>query len=190
MKKATAILFLTIACSALMVAPTSAAGFSLFGSYIDLDEPDGALGLGLRLDARLSENWTLDFSITYHEAADVVLDTDLVAVTVTEEINFIPFDLGVRYHFGDSDGIRPYLGGGLSALEIDTRVGEGDALIGGYGVFGANFGDDIGPKFFIEGTYRVYDDVELELFEELASDNLDEFAVDGFSAALGIRWGF
>ena len=168
----------------------SAAGFSLFGSYLDLDEPDAAIGLGVRLDVALSSNWTLDFTLAYHEAADVTLNADLVNVQVIEEITFIPFDIGFRYHFGDSDGFAPYLGFGLSALEFDTTIGEGDPLLGGYAVFGVDVGDDIGPKFFAEASYRGYDDVELDLFSGLSSTDSDAFAVDGFSAALGIRWQF
>ncbi len=188
----TRLFVLLIIAAILMVGatPASAAGFSLFGSYLDLDKPDPAIGLGLRFDVALSSSWSFDFAVSYHEAADVVLNTDLVSVQVMEEITFIPFDFGVRYHFGDSDGFSPYLGLGLSVLEFDTKIGEGNALVGGYAVFGAELGDDIGPKFFAEALYRGYGDAELDLFDGLSSTDRDVFAVDGYSVAVGVRWAF
>ena len=175
---------------ALITAPAWAGGFSLFGSYLDLDEPDAAAGLGIRFDLAMGSHWTFDVAFSYHEEAEVVLDTDLVQIDIVEEVRFIPLDLGVRYHFGDSDGVSPYLGGGFSHMEIDTKLGEGDALQGFYAIVGVTFGDDVGPKFFVEALARGYEDVEVDLFEELDSSNRDEFAVDGFSAAAGVRWRF
>lgn len=175
---------------ALMTAPAWGGGFSLFGAYLDLDEPDAAAGLGVRFDLAMGSHWTFDVAISYHEEADVLLDTDLVQIDIVEEVRFIPLDIGVRYHFGDSDGFAPYLGVGFSHMEIDTKIGRGDALQGFYGIVGMTFGDDVGPKFFVEALVRGYEDVEVDLFEELDSSNRDEFAVDGFSAAAGVRWRF
>lgn len=176
---------------ALMTAPAWGGGFSLFGSYLDLDEPDGAVGVGLRFDLAMGSHWTFDVAFAVHEEAEVLLDTDLVPnFDVVEEVRFIPLDVGVRYHFGDSDGFSPYLGGGFSHMEIDTKIGEGDPLQGFYAVVGVTIGDDVGPKFFVEALARGYEDAEVDLFEELDSSNRDEFAVDGFSAAAGVRWRF
>ena len=194
--------FLALAALALLLAfaaaPATASSFSIFGSYWDTDALGETAGGGIQFGVPLGgQGLQLDFRGTYYpdlteEFDDLVEGDDGPEV----EVESIPVDVGLTYHFGRS-AVRPYLGGGGTYYLLDIDRGELDDEFGWYGKGGIEFGSGPrGASFFVEAMYRSVEgslDADPEDFDDIDdvdfTDNVD-LDLTGFSASAGIVWHF
>jgi hypothetical protein len=84
--------------------------------------------------------------------------------------------------------VIPYLGGGLTFFYVNLNDGNASNTVGGYGIFGINFGGKQ-TKFFVEALYRYG---QSDVSYRLGGDNLATGTMDvgGFAANAGIVWTF
>jgi hypothetical protein len=200
MRKVPFLLSLT-AAAAITAAPGVAGDFSLFGAYWDTDVAGDTAGGGIKFGIPLGERFTLDIRGTYFEEIEddpfsAIFDSD-DPVFQEAGIQAIPVDLGVSYTFVDSSAaFRPYITGGISYILLDSDFGEIDDETGWFAGVGAEFGDDIGPRFFVEGIYRKaeaevnLDPDDLDDLDDIDIDDNATFDIDGASVNAGIRWSF
>lgn len=183
---------------AAIVAPPAAAGdFSLYGTYWDTDAADEAAGGGVTFAWGMSPRFDLELrGAFYQELTTDAFDNlfDDGDVFVDNGLEATPIELGIRYHFNTDSPVDPYLAGGGSYFLLDSDAGDIDDEFGFYGALGLTIGDDRGPAFFVEGTYRqVEGSVELDPRDFDDIDDLDfvdrvDVPLDGFGVNAGIRW--
>lgn len=181
-----------VAMLALGASGASASGFSVFGSYLSLDDPDEAFGAGLRYAFDLSRSWDLDLTTTYYSDADFRLRSDVLLPD--DEIRVVPFDLGFTVRFGDSEGLQPYLGFGGSFVRMRSKRGEFDDVAGGYVRLGFEVGDTRGPRFFAEAMGRFLEEGNIKFVIDESDQGIEigseELSVDAWSANAGVVWRF
>ena len=158
-------------------------GYSLFGSYGSVDNHEFAVGAGMRLTVG-GERWMGDLTWTWYQEVSGV-------GTIggrDDNLQVIPTELGIRFLMNPRGSVIPYLGGGLTFFYVNLNDGNASNTVGGYGIFGINFGGKQ-TKFFVEALYRYG---QSDVSYRLGGDNLATGTMDvgGFAANAGIVWTF
>ncbi len=175
------LLVLGICC--VMAAPAWAGGgFSLFGSYSEINDDGQALGAGVRVSMG-GERWVGDLSWTWFPSKDGVQ----TIAGIEDTLQFIPTDFGVRYLFQTQGSFKPYVGGGGTFFYLNLNNGEVDNTWGVYGLLGFSLGEHR-AKFFAEVLYRWGDtDVHYFAVPNPITGSMD---VGGFAINAGLTWAF
>jgi len=97
-------------------------------------------------------------------------------------------ELGVRFLMNPTGNIIPYLGGGLTFFYVNLNDGNASNTVGGYAMFGINFGSNR-TKFFVEALYR-YGQSDVSYRNGGAEPWTGTMDVGGFAANAGIAWTF
>jgi len=166
-----------VGCLVLCGAPAGAGGaFSLFGTYGEVTESNRAFGAGARLSLG-GQSVMVDLTGTWFPGVS--------AGAFEDDMQVIPFDLGLRLLFAPGSQARPYVGAGVTYLLINLSERDAEDTTGYYLLAGLNIkaGDRTG--FFLEAIYREaeadvtdYDGVEFE----------EQFG--GIAGVVGFFWKF
>lgn len=148
---------LLLGCCCLLAGPSWAGGgLHLFGTYGEINEFDRSAGFGGRISVG-GESLVLDLTATWFPERDVKVVQE-GGITIFDDLQIAPIDLGIRYVFKASgssgSGLRPYVGAGASFMVADLNTGAVDDEVGYYGLFGCVFGNGVGIDFFAEVLYR------------------------------------
>jgi hypothetical protein len=174
MRKAVLVL---VGCLVLCAAPAWAGGeFSLFGTYGEVTESSGSFGLGARISA--GGEWVMvDLTGTWFPARS--------AGAFDDDLQVVPFDLGLRLLFAPDSELRPYVGAGVTYMAINLSDREVDDPTGYYVLAGLSLKGGKSTGFFFEAIYREVD-------ATVDEDSPSEFkaAVGGLAGSLGISWKF
>ncbi len=179
MRKALLVLGICI----LAVPAWAGGGFSLFGTWTEINEDASAPGAGVRISVG-GQHWVGDLTWTWLEGQD-----DVSTIPGFEDsIQIIPTDLGVRYLFNTQGSFKPYLGAGATFFYVNLNRGDADNPIGGYGILGFTLGQSR-ARFFAEATYRVGTaDVTYQISPvATVTGSMD---VGGWGANAGVIWTF
>ena len=144
---------LMIAACCLLAGPALAEGeVDFFGNYGEVVSGEDSGGVGARLSLG-GTNWMFDFTATWiQEVHDIQIVDD---PTVDDDsFQIFPFDLGVRYIFGNGNKVRPYFGAGVSYVTADANRLRVDDGFGLYGLVGLRVGKQPGINFMAEVLYR------------------------------------
>ena len=171
-------------CCVLATPAWAGAGFSLFGSYWEVNDDGQTLGIGGRVSFG-GEKWIFDLTGTWNPSVDnIVIVEDPVVV---DKLQTVPVDLGVRYLFPTSGSFRPYVGAGGSLFYNNLNNGRIGTEPGFYGLLGFNVGKR-DMKFFAEAIYRVATaDVIYDSHINPVAETVD---LGGFGVNVGLAWGF
>jgi hypothetical protein len=158
-------------------------GFSLFGSYGSVDNHEFAVGLGARATVG-GDRWVGDLSWTWYQEVSGVG----TIAGFEDNIQVIPTELGLRFIMNPKGSVIPYLGGGLTFFYVNLNDGSASNTIGGYAMFGINFGGT-NTKFFAEAVYRYG---QSDIAYRYAGDEgwTGTMDVGGFAANFGVMWTF
>ena len=168
----------------ILAAPAWAGGgYSLFGSWSEVNEDASAFGAGMRLSVG-GQNWVGDLTWTWFESQD---DAATIA-GYTDKLQVVPTDLGIRYLFNTQGSFKPYIGAGGTFFYVNLNDGDADNALGGYAMIGFNLGRSR-AKFFAEGIYRFGStDVTYNLTP--ISSVTGSMDVGGFGVNAGVLWSF
>ena len=172
-----------VGCLVLSAAPAWAGGaFHLFGTYGEVTNGDRMFGAGVR-GSLGSDQFVVDLTATWYpeHGATPVSENGF---EIDDDLQMIPFDLGLRWVFSPTSELRPYIGAGATYVMLNVGRGDVDDEAGFYGLAGfiVQFGGDGG--FFAEAIYRaveatfVYEGIEYEQ------------DVGGLAASVGVFWAF
>jgi hypothetical protein len=158
-------------------------GYSLFGSYGSVDNHEFAVGAGMRLTLG-GDRWVGDLTWTWYQNVSGVG----TVAGFDDNIQVIPTELGIRFLMNPKGKVIPYLGGGLTFFYVNLNDGNASNPVGGYALFGINFGAKR-AKFFAEGLYRYG---QSDVSYRYAGDQqwTGTMDVGGFAANAGIAWTF
>jgi len=172
-----------VGCLVLSAAPAWAGGaFHLFGTYGEVTDVNRSFGFGARGSlggARLS----VDLTATWFPSRSGALVNENGFV-VQDQVQVIPFDLGLRFVFAPGSELRPYIGAGVSYVVINLSEGDADDETGYYALAGLIFQTGASSGFFAEAIYR---NAEAEVGYEGARYDKN---FGGFAGSLGIFWTF
>ena len=196
MKKAFAVLVLSLVCAA---PAAMAQQFELYGSYWDTSDLDETFGGGVGFGFPFGESGLgLHVNGTYYqELSDDPVDNlfdDEEGVFEDESVEVLPIDVGLRYEFDTDGGFSPWIGGGFSYFMIDTTFEGVDVNdeTGFHVSLGSRFGASESTNFFLEGVYRSTEATLVRNRREDDIDIRDEVAIDldGIAVNAGIMWRF
>ena len=144
-----------------------------FGSYWDKDDVDGTWGGGVGLSLGLFTDYLrLDGRAYFFEKSDLG----------TDELELVPFDVGLQVHLVPDGKLDPYLLGGVSYVYADADIIDVDSSLGGYVGAGLDLAlGDSSFKIFGEALYR---------FNEVETDYVEDIDVSGFTGNVGIKLHF
>jgi hypothetical protein len=167
----------------ILAAPAWAGGgYSLFGSYGSVDNHEFAVGAGMRLTLG-GERWMGDLTWTWYQNVSGVG----TIAGFDDNLQVIPTELGIRLLMNPKGKVIPYLGAGLSFFYVNLNDGNASNPVGGYAMFGINFGGKR-AKFFAEALYRYgQTDVSYRSGGDKLTGTMD---VGGFAANAGVVWTF
>lgn len=185
---------------AALAAPSTAADFSVFGSYWDVDVAGDTAGGGISMGIPFNESLALELSATYFEE----LTDDPLAnafdsddpVFEQQGMNVTPLSAGLRWSFGANESFRPYASGGLTYFLLDSDFGEVNDEVGYYAALGAGFGNPDGMSFFAEAIYRSaeaevkLDPEQLDDIDDIEVRDRATFDLDGVGVNAGLRFNF
>jgi outer membrane protein W len=138
-------------CLVMAAAPAWAGGaFSLFGSYGEINEYNKTYGAGARLTLG-GHNLVVDLTGTWFPSIN---GTAVKNPDVRDSIQVIPFDLGLRWIFGQRSELRPYIGAGGSYALVDFGTADADDEFGYYGLAGLQIGMFDSGGLYLEVIYR------------------------------------
>jgi hypothetical protein len=166
-----------VGCLVLCAAPAWAGGeFSLFGTYGEVTEANRAFGFGARISA--GGEWVMvDLTGTWFPARS--------AGTFDDELQVIPFDLGLRLLFAPGSELRPYVGAGATYILINLSEREVDDETGYYLLAGLSFKAGKSTGLFLEAIYR---DADATIDEGDPAEL--EAQMGGLAGSIGIFWKF
>jgi hypothetical protein len=178
MRKALLVLVICI-----LAAPAWAGGgYSLFGTYGSVDNHEFALGAGMRLTLG-GERWVGDLTWTWYQNVSGVG----TIAGFDDNLQVIPTELGIRLLMNPRGKVIPYMGAGLSFFYVHLNDGSASNTVGGYAIFGINFGAKQ-TKFFAEALYRYgQSDVSYTSGGNKWTGTMD---VGGIAANVGVAWTF
>lgn len=179
MRKALLVLGICI----LAIPAWAGGGYSLFGSYGSVDNHEFAVGAGMRLTLG-GERWMGDLTWTWYQEVSGVG----TIAGFDDNIQVIPTELGVRFLMNPTGNVIPYLGGGLTFFYVNLNDGNASNTVGGYVMFGINFGAKQ-TKFFAEALYR-YGQSDVSYRNGGAAPWTGTMDVGGFAANAGVAWTF
>ncbi len=181
-----------VAGSLLMSAGTGrAAGFAIFGSYLSPADSDEMLGFGMRLTWIVNDHWDLDLTASSYDGDAAIAAIPAAGGLLPDRISnidVVPMDLGVRYRFGEGRRFHPYFGVGASWAQLRSEIGELDDEIGYYALLGAELGDEIGPRFFVDVTYRNLDGSIKRRGGSVSYQEAIDLSGPGINAGITWRW--
>jgi hypothetical protein len=172
-----------VGCLVLSAAPTWAGGaFSLFGTYGEVTPVDRSFGVGARGSVG-GDRLVVDLTATWFPSrTGTVVDKD--GFVIQDELQIIPFDLGLRYVFAPGSDLRPYIGAGVSYVLINLSEGTADDETGYYALAGLIFQTGASSGFFGEVLYRNAE-------ATVSYDGVDyDRNFGGIAGSLGIFWTF
>jgi hypothetical protein len=174
---------LVLAICILAVPAWAGGGYSLFGSWSEINDDASALGAGMRLSVGGS-NWVGDLTWTWLQSED---DVETIA-GFEDSLQVIPTDLGIRYLFASQGSFKPYFGVGATFFYVNLSNGNADNAFGGYAMLGFNLGQSR-TRFFAEAIYRFgSSDVTYNVTPvDAVKDSMD---VGGFGVNVGVTWAF
>lgn len=196
MKKAFAVLALSVVCAA---PAAMAQQFELYGSYWDTSDLDETFGGGVGFGFPFGESGLgLHVNGTYYqELSDDPVDNlfdDDEGFFEDESVEVLPIDVGLRYEFDTAGAFSPWIGGGFSYFMIDTTFEGVDVNdeTGFHVSLGSRFGASDSTNFFVEGVYRSTEATLVRNRREDDIDIRDEVAIDldGIAVNAGIMWRF
>ncbi len=175
--------FLVLGICCVFAAPAWAGGgFTLFGSYSEVNDDGQALGAGVRLTLG-GERWVGDLTWTWYPNAEDIL----TIAGIEDDLQIIPTDLGARYLFQTQGSFKPYLGAGITFFYVNLNQGSGENAVGAYGLAGFTLGAHR-TRFFAEILYRYGEsDVTYHTVPNPITGKMD---VGGLGVNLGITWAF
>jgi len=144
-----------------------------FGSYWDKEDVDGTWGGGLGLSLGLFTDYLrLDGRAYFFENIDLG----------TDELQLLPFDVGLQVHLLPDGKLDPYFLAGVSYVYADADLFDVDSSLGGYVGAGLDLALGDSPfKIFGEALYR-FNEIEVKYFEDIS--------VSGFTGNVGIKLHF
>lgn len=166
-----------VGCLALCAAPAWADGaFSLFGTYGEVTEANRSFGFGARVSVG-GESVMVDLTGTWFPARS--------AGEFDDDLQVIPFDLGLRLVLAPGSEARAYVGAGVSYMLINLSDREVDDPTGYYLLAGLNIDAGKATGFFFEAIYREAD-------ATIDEGNPSEFdaTMGGLAGSLGVYWKF
>lgn len=111
-----------------LAGPLYAGGIGPMGAYWDTTDAGDDQGLGVRVTVDLGPRWNLELRSAWLDEFYQVDDGILF------QVKAFPIDMGISYGFETSSKIEPYLGVGVTYVDIDPTV----------------VGDDIGRRIEVE----------------------------------------
>jgi hypothetical protein len=158
-------------------------GYSLFGSYGAVDNSEFAVGAGMRLTLG-GDRWVGDLTFTWYQSVSGVG----TIAGFDDNIQVIPTELGIRLLMNPRGSVIPYLGAGVSFFYVNLNDGNANSPVGGYAMFGINFGGKQ-AKFFAEALYRY---AQADVSYRYAGDEgwTGTMDIGGFAVNAGITWTF
>lgn len=175
--------FLVMAACFLLASPAMAGGaVDLYGTYGEITDGDGGLGLGARLSIG-GVHWMVDVAATGYQ--DVESKIDGSNPNPKEDVKYRAFDLGLRYLFYDGHKLRPYLGFGATYASASAANTAIDGGLGLYGMGGIRLGKTPGLQFMAELMYR-YTEVTAK-YDLAASEDIN---IGGLALNVGISFVF
>jgi hypothetical protein len=166
-----------VGCLVLFAAPAWAGGaFSLFGTYGEVTGSNSSFGFGSRISVG-GESVMVDLTGTWFPSRS--------AGAFDDELQVIPFDLGLRLLFAPGRETRPYVGAGVTYMMVDLSDREVDDPTGYYLLAGLNL--EAGEKFgfFLEAIYRNAD----ATVDEGGPSEFEE-TIGGIAGSFGVFWSF
>lgn len=179
MRKALLVLGICI----LAVPAWAGGGYSLFGTWSEINEDGSAPGAGMRVTAGGS-NWVGDLTWTWLQSQDGV---DTIA-GYGDKVQVIPTDLGIRYLFNTQGSFKPYIGAGGTFFYVNVNNGDADNAFGGYAMLGFNLGRGR-TMFFAEAIYR-YGSTDVTYKPNPIAVVTGSMDVGGFGVNAGVMWFF
>lgn len=166
-----------VGCLVLCAAPAWAGGaFSLFGTYGEVTEDNRSYGVGARLS--LGGQWVMvDLTGTWvpgHSAGDF-----------DEDMQVVPFDLGLRLVLAPASELRPYVGAGVTYMAINLSERDVDDPTGFYALAGFNVKAWDHAGFFMEAVYR---EADATVVDYDGSEFDEDFG--GIAGSVGFYWTF
>jgi hypothetical protein len=166
-----------VGCLVLCAAPAWAGGaFSLFGTYGEVTESSRAFGAGARLS--VGGEWVLiDLTGTWFPGVN--------AGEFDDDMQVMPFDLGLRLVFAPGSELRPYFGAGVTYVAVNLAEREAEDTSGFYLLAGFNIKAGNQKGFFVEAVYR-------EAESDVTDFDGTKFEVDfgGLAGSVGFFWKF
>jgi len=175
---------LVVACLTLLASPAWAGGgFHLFGTYGEINDWTAATGFGARLSVG-GEKVIFDLTATWFPERTTKIG-EAGGMSLYDDLQIAPIELGVRYVFAPASHWRPYIGGGLSLFVTDLNVGRVDDEVGYYGMLGLLWHGGGAFGLYGEAVYRQAE-VDYEVEDGVKfSEN-----VGGLAGVFGIIFAF
>jgi hypothetical protein len=144
---------LAVGCMCLLAAPAWAGGgFSLFGTYGQVNDYTSSGGLGARVSFG-GQRLLVDATVTWFPKRSSVIVRD-GGFRISDSLQIYPVEVGLRYLFAPGEEFRPYVGAGASWFLTDLQGGSMDDELGFYALAGMVWGDGRGIEGFVEGVFR------------------------------------
>jgi hypothetical protein len=174
---------LVLAICILAVPAWAGGGFSLFGTWTEINEDASAPGAGMRASVG-GQHWVGDLTWTWLEGQDGVS----TIAGFEDSVQIIPTDLGVRYLFNTQGSFKPYIGAGATFFWVNLNDGDADHAWGGYGILGFSLGKSR-ARFFAEATYR-YGSTDVTYLVTPVESVTGSMDLGGFGVNAGVIWTF
>ena len=166
-----------VGCLVLCAAPAWAGGaFSLFGTYGEVTESNRAFGAGARLSLG-GQSVMVDLTGTWFPGVS--------AGAFEDDMQVIPFDLGLRLLFAPGSQARPYVGAGVTYMLINLSERDAEDTTGFYLMAGFNIKAGDRSGFFLEAVYR---DAESDIADLDGPEFEEDFG--GIVGSVGFYWKF
>ena len=170
-------LLVLVGCLVLSAAPAWALGaFSLFGTYAEVTEDNRALGAGARFSLG-SQRVMVDLTATWFPGVS--------AGDFDEDLQVVPFDLGLRLVLAPGSALRPYVGAGVTYMAINLSERDVDDPTGFYALAGLNIKAGDRKGVFLEAIYREAD----ATVTDFDGSEFDE-DFGGIAGSVGFYWVF
>jgi hypothetical protein len=99
-----------------LAAPLHAGSIGPMFTYWDSDDAGDDQGAGVRLTLDLGPTWNIELRTAWLDSFEQVGDGVLFRVEA------FPIDLGLSYDFGTEGSVSPYVGAGLTYLDLTPNV--------------------------------------------------------------------
>ena len=138
-----------------LAAPLHASGIGPMLAHWDSSDAEDDQGAGVRVTLDLGPNWNLELRTSWLDSFFQIGDGILF------RIEAFPIDMGLSYGFDTQGKLQPYVGAGLTYLDIDPNVV--DAAIARR--IEVNIPEEVGINFIAGADYPIMDG-KLSLFGE------------------------
>jgi hypothetical protein len=114
---------LAVGCLCLLAAPAWAGGgFSLFGTYGQINDNTSSGGLGARVSFG-GQKLVVDVTATWFPERSGAIIND-GGYVINDSLQIYPIEVGLRYLFAPGEEFRPYVGAGASWILTDLQGGS------------------------------------------------------------------